>query len=46
MEDEGRRKRGRPNRRWFDRVIDDIDQREGTVGEEVHDRDTWNIDPT
>ena len=27
-------------------VIDDIDQREGTVGEEVHDRDTWNIDPT
>ena len=30
MEVQGRRKRGRPKRRWLDSVWDDI--REGTVG--------------
>ena len=33
----GRRKRGRPKRRWLDRVRDDI-QENGLSGEEVCDR--------
>ena len=43
------RMRGRPKRRWLDRVRGDI-SREWTAGEEVYDRATWarissNIDP-
>ena len=49
MKVHGRRKRGRPKRRWSDRVRDDI--KGVSVGEEVFDRATRrrissNIDPT
>ena len=49
MKVEGRRKRGRPKRRWLDRVRGDI--KGVSVGEEVFDRATRrrkssNIDPT
>ena len=40
MKLQGRRKRGRPKRRWFDRVRDDIKEK-GLSGEEVYDRATW-----
>ena len=45
----GRRKRGRPKRRWLDRVREDIKET-GLSGNEVYDRDTWRcmssyIDP-
>ena len=35
----GRRKRGRPKRRWLDRVRDDIKEK-GLSAEEVYDRAT------
>ena len=40
MKVQGRRKRGRPKRRWLDRVRDDIKEK-GLSGEEVYDRATW-----
>ena len=50
MKVQGRRKRGRPKRRWLDKVKDDIKD-EGPCGEKIYDRATWrrissNIDPT
>ena len=39
MKVQGRRKRGRPKRRWLDRVRDDIKEK-GLSAEEVYDRDT------
>ena len=49
MKVQGRRKRGRPKRRWLDRVRDDIVEK-GQSGDEVYNRDTWGcmslyIDP-
>ena len=46
----GRRKRGRPKRRWLDKVKDDIKEK-GLSADEVYDRATWRrmssyIDPT
>ena len=43
MKVQERRKRGRPKRRWLDRVRDDIKER-GLFGEEVYDRATWRRD--
>ena len=45
-----RRKRGRPKRRWLDKVKDDIKEK-GLSAEDVYDRATWRrmslyIDPT
>ena len=50
MKAQGRRKRGRPKRRWLDRVKDDIKETELSANE-VYDRATWRhmssyIDPT
>ena len=47
---QGIRERGRPNRRWLDRVRDDIKEK-GLSGEEVYDRAKWGcmssyINPT
>ena len=47
---QGRRKRGRPKRRWFDKVKDDIREK-GLSADDVYDRATWRrmssyIDPT
>ena len=47
---QGRRKRGRPKRRWLDKVKDDIKEK-GLSADEVYDRATWRgmssyIDPT
>ena len=39
MKVQGRRKRGRPKRRWLDRVTDDIKEK-GQSWEEVYDRAT------
>ena len=46
----GRRKRGRPKRRWLDKVKDDIKEK-GLSADDAYDRDTWRrmssyIDPT
>ena len=48
MKVQGRRKRGRPKRRWLDKVKDDI---KGLSADDVYDRATWRrmssyIDPT
>ena len=48
---QGRRKRGRPKRRWFDKVKDDIKEKGGLSADDVYDRATWRrmsscIDPT
>ena len=40
MEAQGRRKRGRPKRRWLDRVRDDIEEK-GLSADDVYDRATW-----
>ena len=45
----GKKKRGKPKRRWLDKVKDDIKEK-GLTGE-VYDRATWRrmssyIDPT
>ena len=50
MKVQGRRKRGRPKRRWLDKVKDDIKEK-GLSAEDVYDRATWRrmssyIDPT
>ena len=43
MKVHGRRKRGRPKRRWLDKVKDDNFIREGTIGaaDDVYDLATW-----
>ena len=50
MKAQGRRKRGRPRRRWLDKVKGDIKEK-GLSADEVYDRATWRrmssyIDPT
>ena len=50
MKVQGRRKRGRPKRRWFDKVKEDIKDK-GLSADDVYDRATWRrmslyIDPT
>ena len=50
MEVPGKRRRGRPKRRWLDSIRSDLSERE-LSGEEAQDRDQWrrlirNIDPT
>ena len=50
MKVQGRRKRGRPKRRWLVKVRDDIKEK-GLSGEEMYDCATWRymssyIDPT
>ena len=50
MKVHGRRKRGRPKRRWLDKVKDDIKEK-GLSADDVYDRATWRrmssyIDPT
>ena len=48
MEVQGRRKRGRPKRRWLDKVNDDIKEK-GLSADEVYDRArrmSSYIDPT
>ena len=50
MKVQGRRKRGRPKRRWLDKVKDDIKEK-GLSADAVYDRATWRrmssyIDPT
>ena len=50
MKVQGRRKRGRPKRRWLDKVSDDIKEK-GLSTEEVYDLGTWRrmspyINPT
>ena len=50
MKVQGRRKRGRPKRRWLDKVKDDIKEK-GLSADHVYDRATWSrmssyIDPT
>ena len=47
---QGRRKRGKPNRIWLDKVKDDMKEK-GLSADEVYDRATWMrkssyIDPT
>ena len=47
---QGRRKRGRPKRRWLDKIKDDIKEK-GLSADEVYDRATWRrmlsyINPT
>ena len=36
----GRRKRGRPKRRWLDKVKDDVIEN-GPSADDVYDRATW-----
>ena len=50
MKVQGRMKRGRPKRRWLDKVKDDIKEK-GLSADEVYDCATWRrmssyIDPT
>ena len=50
MKVQGRRKRGRPKRRWLDKVKDGSKEK-GLSVEDVYDRATWRrmslyIDPT
>ena len=50
MKVQGRKKGGRPKRRWLDRVTDDIKEK-GLSADDVYDRTTWRrmssfIDPT
>ena len=50
MKVQGRRKRGRPKRRWLDKVKDEIKEK-GLSADDVYDRATWRrmssyIDPT
>ena len=42
MKVQGKRKRGRPERRWLDKVKDDVKLKEkGLSADEVYDRATW-----
>ena len=50
MEVQGKRRRGRPNRRWLDSIRNDLSERE-LSGEDAQDRPRWrrltrHIDPT
>ena len=50
MEVPGKRRRGRPKRRWLDNIRNDLSERE-LSGEEAQDRAKWrrlirHIDPT
>ena len=50
MKVQGRRERGKPKRRWLDKVKDDIKEK-GLSADDVYDRTTWRrmssyIDPT
>ena len=50
MKVHGRRKGGRPKRRWLDKVKDDIKEK-GLSADDVYDRATWSpmssyMDPT
>ena len=50
MKVQERRKRGRPKRRWLDKVKNDIKEK-GLAADDVYDRATWRrmssyIDPT
>ena len=50
MKVQGRRERGRPKRRWLDKVQDDIKEK-GLSADDVYGRATWRrmpsyIDPT
>ena len=40
MEVPGKRRRGRPNRRWLDKIKYDLSERE-SLGEEAQDRVKW-----
>ena len=40
MKVQGRRKRGRPKRRWLDKVKDDIKEK-GLSADDVYDRAAW-----
>ena len=40
MKLQGKRKRGRPKRRWLDKVTDDIKEK-GLSADDVYDRATW-----
>ena len=40
MKVQGRRKRGRPKRRWLDKVKDDIKEK-GLSADHVYDRASW-----
>ena len=40
MEVPGKRRRGRPNRRWLDNIRNDLSEREFS-GDEAPDRDKW-----
>ena len=42
MKVQGRRKRGRPKRRWLDKVKDDIKEK-GLSADDVYDRATYVI---
>ena len=47
MKVQGRRKRGRPKRRWLDKINCDIKEK-GQSADEVYDRATWRrtyVDP-
>ena len=51
MKVQGRRKRGRPKRRWLDKVKDDQREEKGLSADVVYNRATWRrmssyIDPT
>ena len=51
MKVQGRRKRGRPKRRWLDKVKDHDIKEKGLSADDVYDRATWRrmssyIDPT
>ena len=50
MKVQGRRKRGRPKRRWLDKVMDDIKEK-GLSADDLYGRAIWRrmssyIDPT
>ena len=44
MKVQGRRKRGRPKRRWMDKVKEDIKEK-GLSADDVYDRATWRHTP-
>ena len=51
MEVPGKRRRGRPKRRWLDSIRNDLSERELSIREDTQDRAKWrrlirHIDPT